>query len=165
MSHERQLTLNGVLPPACDHSRRLRDIVRIAPGMLLLGGYLVTTFVLTHIDLSGTSLSFYSSSPSWFPIDKLYHITAYGGLTLVVLCAFAQLSLRQGGRVALGTRLKLCALVMAYGILDECTQPFVGRNLELFDMLANLVGITCGSLLFAAAESTRLHPRIARLLG
>ena len=33
------------------------------------------------------------------------------------------------------------ALVLSYGVFDEITQPFFGRRCDVYDLLANLVGI------------------------
>jgi VanZ family protein len=37
------------------------------------------------------------------------------------------------------------AAVIAYGLLDEFTQPWTGRDFDWFDWAADIGGATCGA--------------------
>lgn len=77
--------------------------------------------------------------------DKLVHGTAYFGLTVLLT---ATLGIRVGG--AWG-RWAICYLIVAaYGLADEFTQPWVGRDFDWHDWRADLIGAALGVLLVAA---------------
>lgn len=98
---------------------------------VLLAGYGVAMFVGTHIPKVPVPLPGQS--------DKLVHLTAYGGLA-VLLMAW-QCSRR---RVGLTRLLVMWLLLAGYGAFDEITQPFVGRVCDLHDWLSDLTGSAIG---------------------
>ena len=94
-----------------------------------LAAYWVALFASTH--LPDTAVS----GPV-FDYDKLAHAGAYGILTTLILVSWR----RAGGAPGLGGRLLVASIVLAYGVVDELTQPFVGRQCELADWLADALG-------------------------
>ena len=121
-----------------DEMRRLL-FSRIATG-LVLAGYWILLFVLTHIP------------PAHLPgppdlSDKAAHLLAYGGLgTLATwfLAVRGSLNLRNG--------LILLAVLVGYGMVDELTQGFIPYRQPdvydwLFDALGAVIGISLMSLI------------------
>ncbi len=106
-------------------------------------GYWVTAFTLTHI-------------PRVPPVgarggDKTAHVIAYA-----LLGALVYLSLWSGGRVRGFAALVTLGVALAYGALDELTQPLVGRSCELGDWVADAAG---------AALAVGVLSGVRRLLG
>jgi len=76
--------------------------------------------------------------------DKLVHFTAYGILAgLAVYAIGNRLSVRGLAKRAAA----ILAVVIAYGLLDEFTQPLTGRDFEWLDWAADIGGAVCGTLL------------------
>lgn len=76
--------------------------------------------------------------------DKLVHCGAFAGLALLACIAL---------RVR---RVMLAALVLAaYAAIDESTQQFVGRDVDLFDWVADAVGIAIGCGVFTYCNRAR----------
>lgn len=108
---------------------------------LLLALYATALTLATHwpkiASVSGTS---------WSHADKLAHLIGYAVLTLLVVVATA-------GRGSVATRLSrplaprvllILASVAAFGMVEELTQPLVGRTCDLGDWMAD-----CGGALLA----------------
>ena len=124
-------------PAAAPHSDATTDIGvqrtwRRNPLVWLgaLGAYWVALFTSTHVPdttVAGAVLDY----------DKLAHAGAYGVLATLVFVAWR----RTGARPGLGGRLLLASIVLAYGVVDEMTQPYVGRQCELADWLADALGV------------------------
>ncbi len=92
--------------------------------------YWLVLFIGTHLPeqkVSGVAMSH----------DKLVHTVAYAVLTTLLCIAWR----RTGGRPGLWGRLGIAAVVLAYGAMDELTQPFFGRSCDLYDWLADGVGV------------------------
>ncbi len=81
--------------------------------------------------------------PSIPNADKIAHILIYFVLTLM-----GGRALISAGRIS-GTRgLWLwAAIYMAYGIVDEVTQPFVNRTMSFYDWLADGIGVMAATLI------------------
>ncbi|REJ70463.1 MAG: hypothetical protein DWQ31_01055 [Planctomycetota bacterium] len=105
----------------------------------------------------GTHWPWLPQQPDWVPVptgfalgpDKIAHITAFAGLSL--LLAFwmqsraARLTWRHYGVVAL--------VLALYAPLDELTQAWVPpRTPDVYDFYANLIGIGIGLAMFFLAE-------------
>ena len=73
--------------------------------------------------------------------DKFWHTATY----FVVMAYFSQVYF------ALRSRLWIAASLIALGVLIEFIQPFVNRNFDWFDALANTIGV-------AAALAVSLSP-------
>ena len=99
--------------------------------------------------------------------DKLAHFIAYTGLTLLVLGVGLQSSRLRGLCSSAGSRRGFViagAMSLAvYGLIDEATQPFFGRNFDWYDWLANLAGIsTATSFAALVLVIQRRAPRVVR---
>jgi VanZ family protein len=117
---------------------------------LLLAGYWLALFVATHLP----------HVPSAFAApgaDKWEHLGAYG--TLAFLLA---------GRQSLWQPLnwknlcQIAAVVALYGVFDELTQIPVGRQADVADWLADILGSVIGLAAFAIiravfVRSGKLH--------
>jgi VanZ family protein len=78
--------------------------------------------------------------------DKLLHLTAYCGLALLICLNWSlrrPLNWRHGVIVL--------ALLACFGALDEVTQIPVGRDCDLADWYADVIGATAGVGLFLLA--------------
>jgi len=85
--------------------------------------------------------------------DKLLHLAAYAGLALL---ACLNIAFRWG---LSWRRLMAVPLALAaYGVLDEVTQIPVGRECELLDWAADVIGATAGLAMFAAAAAIWRRP-------
>jgi VanZ family protein len=85
--------------------------------------------------------------------DKLAHYTMYSGLTMLAIAV--GLSSRRLSRLLSGTARRTwivaatCCALAIYGLVDEATQPWVGRTFDWFDWLANLGGIATAASIMA----------------
>ena len=127
---------------------------KIAPAVALVC-YICLLGISTHLPPMG--LRAVSFDLNINVSDKLAHSGAYGGLTLLVLLVWRTrrkpgLSLRSKTVWVAG----LCLLIAGCGLIDESTQPFVGRQFDWFDWLANLCGMT------SAVISSSILPRLPR---
>ena len=101
--------------------------------------------------------------------DVACHFAAYFGLAAIVWLLF---ELRK--RVSVMTSVAIWALITALGVLDETTQPLVGRSFELKDIAADSIGAAtsivlmfCGFALWRRRDRnwtehqmiTPIHPR------
>lgn len=73
-------------------------------------------------------------------LDKLQHIVAYGAITFLFILALKS-------SPSLNLALFVFFAILAIGIVDEVTQPIVGRQASLADLAANVIGIAAGLLL------------------
>jgi len=73
--------------------------------------------------------------------DKIQHVLAYGGLATL----FSLALLKRGiGRYSVFF-ISIFTLLI-YGVFDEWHQQFIGRTCSLFDLLADMVGVTTFTL-------------------
>jgi VanZ family protein len=74
-------------------------------------------------------------------IDKWMHFTAFTGLSFLL-----SIALLRDGVLPFRTAIKIAMAAILYGIADELTQPFVGRDSEwmdwYFDIAGTLLGVT-----------------------
>ena len=90
--------------------------------------------------------------------DKLIHFAAYTILTLLAFWAAASYPRIRGHLSrslfsAIG--LILLAALLAWGLIDEATQPLFGRSFQWNDYAANAIGICAGASAIAAAIALR----------
>jgi VanZ family protein len=98
----------------------------------LLAVYWLVLIAATHIPKVPEPLGFRTS-------DKIQHLVAYA--TLAILAGWVWSLVRPfGWRQALA----LLAMVAVHGVLDEVTQPLVGRNADVLDWYADVLGATLG---------------------
>ena len=112
---------------------------------VLAAGGLVGVLIVTHIPQE-----FMPRTPQGGYFDKIEHVLAYGGVTLLFV-----LSLRWPARPAVVAAVLLGLAVV--GALDELTQPWVNRIASLGDYTADLVGIVAATVLFLLVK--RRHRR------
>ena len=100
--------------------------------------YLITLFTFTHIPIPELV---YLARVS----DKWLHFLAY--LNLVFLVWY---SIRPSDKVRWRSRATwlIFLTVIAYGGLEESTQPYFGRTKDLMDFLANAGGVAAGLAIF-----------------
>lgn len=128
---------------------------KIAPVIALVS-YVCLLGISTHLPPLG--LRTVSFDLNLHISDKIAHSGAYGGLTLLVLLVW-----RTRRKPGLSLRSKafwvsmLCLAIAGCGLIDESTQPMVGRHFDWFDWLANLCGMT------TAVVSSSLLPRLPRM--
>ena len=77
------------------------------------------------------------------PFDKILHFVAYGGLAFLLAWVVSLRSALTLQRAALV--IGICCLA---GALDEITQPWTGRNTDLHDWYADVVGAIAGVAVF-----------------
>lgn len=76
--------------------------------------------------------------------DKFAHFIAYFVLSFLV---FTSLYFEKRSGTALSGVLTVSALCLFYGGLIEILQMFSGRQAELWDLAADLIGAVCGAYL------------------
>ncbi len=124
-------------------TRGFRGHVPLLAAVSIL--YVIGMAAATHVPLDGVTL------PIWpIPIDKVFHFTAYAGLAFLLATLAAAIWTGTGGRWW-GHLLRYAAvlpLVALYGVLDEVTQPIVGRTADPTDYAADLAGAATGLVAF-----------------
>jgi len=126
-------SLPGAASPrvVTDRARRLTVWVRV--GLVV---YWLALFAGTHLP----------AMPQVVPVsisDKLMHVLAYAGLSFLLAMVFAERR-----PIALVLYMQLLALVAIYGVVDEVLQTFVGRDCELGDWIADVIGASIGLACF-----------------
>lgn len=122
--------------------------VRIATICLAL--YWLAIFVGTHLPAE--------MSPRTYLSDKVLHFGAYGGLAFLLSWAIPT----RNERVMLNILIAL-TVVVAYGCFDEISQRFVpGRNCCFYDLLADMVGATCGVSVYAVCRRVLKSKELGR---
>ena len=79
--------------------------------------------------------------------DKLVHFTAYGILAALAVYVLGKLLASRGRGLTGWHAAAIWAVVVAYGLLDEFTQPLTGRDFEWLDWAADIGGAACGMLI------------------
>jgi|GEM_PF-409051 len=142
---------------------------RAAPGFrayaILIGAvillYWASIATATHVPMHQSRM------PKWrfLPIDKVFHFCAYLGLAFLLSTMIAAIwSKHERGWNGLKRYSLVLIPAAIYGVLDELTQPAVGRTADPWDWIADMLGATTGLLLFLALRA--LLKRIAvRLAG
>jgi VanZ family protein len=114
-------------------------------AVLALGAYWIALFGATHIPRLPL--------PTHYNLtDKVCHFVAFAILTFLAHLAWAN---RRRGVQPVSWR-DLCAVLLvvaAYGMVDEATQPLVGRSREFLDWLADVTGALLATLVFAGLWS------------
>jgi len=87
----------------------------------------VGAFVATHLPPDGV--------PDLHTSDTVAHAIGYGGLTTLLVLALASLGRPRGARILLAM-----GILLAYGALDELTQPAFLRTASFYDWLADAAG-------------------------
>lgn len=89
----------------------------------------------------------HSPGPDFELKDKLVHLVEYLILGMLLTSAFGRL----GGRTKAGTFLLFLAIGTTVAAFDEVLQSHVpGRNMDVFDWVADAVGVAVGVGLFVS---------------
>lgn len=84
------------------------------------------------------------------PVQKLLHVAAYAGLTVLIIAA------TRTGHIGLGGLTLISLAAVAYGALLELAQAAVpGRFTTLRDVLLNGAGVLAGVLVVAGLRALR----------
>lgn len=86
--------------------------------------------------------------------DKLTHFGCYALFAALLCWAFderRQLFPEAWPRSRLVGLLGVIALLAAYGIIDEQTQPWTGRDCNLRDYIADMIGAVSGTIAYVLA--------------
>jgi len=75
--------------------------------------------------------------------DKQLHVIAYFGLTGVIILALKKPLTHK-------VKWQIAKAIFFFGLLEECTQHFVGRSANILDLLADVVGITLALIVICA---------------
>lgn len=115
---------------------------RLWPALL----WALVILVLTGIP--GSYIPQVKSFWEWLSYDKLVHFFIFGVLSYLLLNGFREQYLN--GNFRLMYTIVLILLSMAYGLLTEVLQVkvFVGRDGNIYDFLADSIGVLIGWLAF-----------------
>lgn len=126
------------------------------------GFYLTLVITLTHMPLDYVLTEDLQQQGRIYWMDKCIHVLMYTGLTtLFFLCMNpVEYDERTGDLVILpGQIIVLSVNVMLFAVLDEVTQPLVGRSCELLDLAADFAAIFPGASLFLTIQLIRQSVR------
>ena len=118
-------------PAAMNSEVQKRGLRQRFSGIVLLG-YWVALFIATHIPLTRMPLPGQS--------DKSAHFLAYAGLA-ILFCWWSLHGERKWWSVFL--------ILAAYAVVDELLQYPVNRHPDVWDALADWVGVLAGIAVFA----------------
>ena len=158
--------------------------MRYSYQRLIFIGYAGLLCLSTHMPIRGR---FYARDGNWLDMlysnlthfgavmtlgsrDKLVHCAAYLLFTLLAFWAAAsypRIRQRMGGSAFSSAGIMILCAVLAWGLLDEGTQPIFGRVFDWHDYLANVLGAGLAvSLVAIVLRSKHLGPanRAADLL-
>jgi VanZ family protein len=110
------------------HWRAILWILVIAFGCLMPGDKLPST-------------SFFSKIPHF---DKIVHFVLYFIFALFLMSGFS----RQYGKTSAKAYIFSFILAFAFGVTIEFIQEQVGRSYDIYDMMANTLGVIVSLLLF-----------------
>ncbi len=112
--------------------------IRLAP--ILLAIYWILIFTGTHLPTV--------PMPSIKYLDKVQHFVAFSGLAFLLAW-----SIPTSGRDPRTKMIFAFLISVCYGMFDELTQQFVGRNTELADFVADCCGALTGVFVYRMAKS------------
>ena len=107
-------------------------------------------FVMTHLPKRRVPKTLELAS------DKTLHFVAFFGLGLLLSFAVQNLTARRGW---MAYAIPTLAFGFLYAWFDELTQPIIGRQFDVFDILYDLVGLVAGVLLYGLVQ-----PLVSRIV-
>jgi len=104
--------------------------------------------VLVLIGLPGSYIPEVSSFWDWLSIDKLVHVGIFATLGFLIFYGFSEQYIKSKRRYLYVVAVLFATMV--YGMVTEILQyyVFIGRNGNLYDFLADILGGFVGSLAF-----------------
>lgn len=147
MPAQELFTIEPTEPTTMARKPRLKAVSKWAGLWSVLAiGYWLTLLIATHIPtpelVIGGAMEF----------DKLLHAGAYFVLATVLFITARRL----GSSNRLRTGLLIVFGVIAYGAIDELTQPYFNRSCDLSDWIADSIGV----LLAFAVDRVRPHKKL-----
>jgi len=94
----------------------------------------LTAFTLTHLPPKEV--------PQFHLSDKILHTSGFLGLATAFAITLQAYGVRCKRRILL-----VILIMLAYGAFDETTQPYFGRECDIFDWLSDAVGTTAALIL------------------
>jgi VanZ family protein len=128
-------------------AERLKRIAARARTLAIV--YFVVLFIGTHIPLEQAEALAAAN-------DKWIHYGAYAVLTVLVLTGW-ELTI---GVLEPKHYFAVWLAGVLYGVFDEVSQTPVGRNCDMNDWMADVLGVVCGLLVFRLGRAA-LHQLIA----
>lgn len=136
--------------PYADHSP-FRRIAAWSAGV-----YWLVLLLIMHVPLEREEQYL---EATYIDGDKLTHFGAYGLFAALLCWAFderRQLYPEARPRTRLIGLLGVIVLLAVYGIIDELTQPWTGRDCNLPDYIADVTGAAMGTIVYVLGIR-RLH--------
>lgn len=124
------------------NSATLRSKIRWS--VRCLAGFWLLLVILTHWPNPWPN----SGEPQHF--DKLVHFSLYGVLATLAVHVVTIRSVTYPRHLTLGRNIDVLALVVAFALFDEATQPLTGRDFDWFDWLADSLGALTAIVLYNA---------------
>lgn len=128
------------------HNSAKRYVRTLALWVLVV--YWIALFIGTHVPPSDVpNLGRHG--------DKVLHFGAYAGLAFLACSLFWARAWPLRATVLL-----VVPMLLGYGVLDEFLQMFVGRNAEVWDWVADTIGVLIGTSTFVVVRPVleRLFP-------
>lgn len=118
--------------------------------------YTSMLFCLTHANLKGTLLDQAEYPDHFSMLDKVFHFGSYAVLTYLLLSLFGgrrsfvrdRSWQHSFGSLALSYAILWSLLIFCYGAMDELTQPYFGRRCDIFDWIADVVGVLMANAVY-----------------
>jgi hypothetical protein len=129
-------------------------------GIICCVFYGLALLVATHISLGEVKEHDIYIAQKEFYLDKLIQFSAYCVFAILVGFSFIPISKDASETVKDLNAQKMVLIggaICLFATLDECTQPFFGRTLELSDFVANVFGIAVGLVAFIVLNEFRQH--------
>jgi VanZ family protein len=125
--------------PSVRHLRTVSTVCFWAYGLVLL--------IATHAPADDVQFLVRAADQGLLDADKILHIAAYTVLGLLAALAY-------GGRwrTTATAAVVLFAMLAAWGVVDELTQPLFGRLADASDWVCDMVGVAIGLAAGFAAD-------------
>lgn len=99
----------------------------------------------THVPMDQSKLP----KLRYFSIDKVFHFSSYAGLAFLLSTLIAAIwSTHERGWRGVARYAPVLLVAAIYGLIDEISQPPVGRTADPLDWIADMLGATTGLTLF-----------------
>ena len=95
--------------------------------------------------------------PRWPGLDKLAHFGIYFGLAALLAFVVSLRNIDRSSRTGLSAAwyAAIALSIAVFAAFDEITQPWTGRDRDIKDWIADLIGMACGLMLFTAVQLYR----------
>lgn len=107
-------------------------------------------WIIFILVISTITVPEFDASEIFFSVDKIAHFFIYGILSLLIILP---LRLRAKPLTPFKTIIIALTVSAAYGIIIEVYQKYVGRFMEFYDALANVIGAALACLFYLVVYS------------